>query len=540
MKTKLLIICILFYALKLNAQTGTTTMPRLTRQGNVAQLLVDNKPYLILGGELGNSSASSMAYMEPNWIKLNKMHLNTVIVPVYWELMEPTEAKFNFALVDKLIESGRYHHLKLVLLWFGAWKNSMSCYAPLWVKTNTTRFPRAEDASNIKQEIMTPFSQNNLQADKKAFVALMSHLKAVDQNQHTVIMVQVENEIGMLPSARDHSSEANSAFHAAVPVGLINYLEKNKDALLPETKSKWEANGFKTKGSWEEVFGKNLATDEIFMAWYFARYVNEITVAGKLAYNLPMYVNAALNRPNKNPGEYPSAGPLPHLMDVWKAGAPAIDIFSPDIYFPELKHWADLYVRSSNPLFIPEADLKLAADAKAFYVMGHYNAIGFSPFSIESVRKPDDEPIGKAYNILSQLSPLITKYQGKGLIDGVLLEEGADSVQVKLGGYILTAKHDYTFGRVARPKDAIWPATGAIIIAVGPGEFFVGGTGTIITFKPDAANLSAGIAYADEGQFIGGKWVAGRRMNGDQDHQGRHIRIPVNEFGIQHIKVYKY
>src|SRR5665213_355893 len=495
MKAKLFALIMLFCAFEAGAQ-NVTNLPRLSAKENVTQLIVDNKPFIILGGELGNSSASSVAYMKPYWDKLERMHLNTVILPVYWELIEPSEGKFDFGLLDNLIASGRQHHLQFVLLWFGSWKNSISCYAPLWVKTNQNRFPRAKDESGIKQEILTPFNRNNLEADKKAFVALMRHIKAVDQIQHTVLMVQVENEIGMLPSARDHSAEANEAFLQPVPARLINYLTRNKAKLNPEIKSKWEQNGYKTTESWNDVFGKGLATGEIFMAWYFAVYTNEIAEAGKAVYNIPMYVNAALNRQNWKPGQYPSAGPLPHLMDIWKAGAPAIDILSPDVYFPDIQHWADLYTRPSNPLFIPEANIALGPDAKAFYVIGHYNAIGFSPFAIESSDKPEEEAIGKAYNILAQLSPLISKYQGRSLIYGVRLDNVTDSVQLHLGGYILTAKHAFTFGRAPRPKNVPWPQTGAIIINTGPGEFFVGGTGTIITFKPETAGQIAGIGLS--------------------------------------------
>ena len=178
-------------------------IPRLVKNGNYVQLLVDNKPYLILGGELGNSSASSNAYMRPIWPKLKQMNLNTVIAPVYWELIEPVEGRFDFSLVDTLIKNARLAGMKLVLLWFGAWKNSMSCYAPAWVKTNTARFPRALDKSGSQQEILTPFNKNNLEADKHAFVKLMQHIRQIDSNRNTVITIQVENEIGMLPDARD-------------------------------------------------------------------------------------------------------------------------------------------------------------------------------------------------------------------------------------------------------------------------------------------------------------------------------------------------
>ncbi len=535
MRSKVFITVILFFCLsKTNAQ------PKLVRNQNTVQLIVHNKPHLILGGELGNSSASSNEYMRPIWPKLKQMNLNTVIAPVYWELMEPTEGQFNFSLVDSLIENARTNGMKLVLLWFGAWKNSMSCYAPTWVKTNTSKFPRALDKNGIKQEILTPFNQKNLDADKKAFVNLMQHIKQTDSKENTVIAVQVENEIGMLPDARSHDEAANASFNGPVPDAFINYLKKNKSGLLPELKSIWESNGYKTSGNWEAIFGKGLSTDEIFMAWYYAKFANEIAAGGKAVYDLPMYVNAALNRAGWKPGQYPSAGPLPHILDVWKAAAPSIDIFAPDFYNPDFKHWCDLYARNLNPLFIPEIRFENGIDAKAFFAFGNYNCLSFSPFSIESTNHPEEEPIAKAYAILKQITPLITAYQPQENVRGFLLSKDSSTQQITLGYYRLTIKHDYTLGWSPEAKNDLWPLTGCIIISVAPGEFYVAGTGAVITVELTVAGKRAGILSIDEGRFENEKWTAGRRMNGDQDHQGRHVRIPVNEYSIQHVKMYTY
>jgi beta-galactosidase GanA len=541
----LAILCLL--ATLLHGQTPSatiqapppTTTPHLVRNNGCIQLSVDNHPFLIRGGELGNSSASGIAYMKPIWPKLVKMHLNTVIAPVYWELLEPKEGQFDYTLVDALIGNARQYRLRLVLLWFGTWKNSMSCYVPAWMKTDQSRYPRSTNSAGRPEEIITPFSENALTADKNAFKALMRHLKTIDAQQHTVLMIQVENEIGMLPEARDHSPRANEAFNNSVPKELIDYLVSHRNTLVPEMEQRWSAGGNQTSGTWEEIFGKGSATDELFMAWYFGKYVQEIAQAGKRIYDIPLYLNAALNAPGRKPGEYPSAGPLPHVMDVWKAAAPDIDFLSPDFYNPNFRYWCDRYSRKDNPLFIPEHRFEAGADVKALYAFGHYQAIGFSPFSIESTPKPESEPIGKCYELLAQLADQISAGKTNGRIDGVLLSKDADTTRLEMGAYKVTAAHDLRLGWSPKAKDTLWPLTGGIIIGLSPDEFYVAGTGIVLTFQPKGEGR-AGILSVEEGRFVNGKWQPGRRMNGDQDHQGRHVRIPEGEYGIQRVKLYTY
>jgi Beta-galactosidase len=478
--------------------------------------------------------------MQPVWKKLQQMNLNTVIAPVYWELLEPVENKFNFSMVDSLIINARRYKLKLVLLWFGSWKNSMSCYVPAWIKTNTEKYPRVIDRQGTPQEILSPFSKSNEGADKKAFVQLIQHIKQTDNKQNTVIAIQVENEMGMLPNARGYEAGASAAFANNVPEKLMNYLQAHKTNLTPEIKTLWEENGFKTSGNWETVFGKSLLTDEIFTAWHLACYANEIAQSGKKIYGLPMYVNAALNRPNWLPGQYPGGGPLPHLKTIWDAAAPSIDILAPDIYFPDFKNWCDKYTQTTNPLFIPEIRFEKGDDAKAFFAFGNYNCLSFSPFSIESTGHPEEEPIGKAYHVLRQISHLITKYQPENNVKGALLSKDSFTSHFISGNYELTVSHEYTLGWSAGSKDSTWPLAGCLIIHVAPDEFYVAGTGVVVTFKSTNPAKKAGFISVDEGYFENKKWIPGRRMNGDEDHQGRHVRIPCNEYSTQHIQLYTY
>jgi beta-galactosidase GanA len=521
------------------AQKAETKIPRLAKQGTAVQLIVDGKPFLILGGELGNSSASNLEYLRPYWQNFTKMNLNTILCPVTWETIEPREGVFDFTLVDSIIVSARRHDLRLVMLWFGSWKNSMSCYAPIWVKTDPKRFPRARSADGKAVEILTPFSDHNQYADARAFSALMKHIREADEKEHTVVMIQVENEIGMIPDARDYCDQANASFTQQVPLRLMTYLQKNKKTLNPELMKIWEKNGCKFSGTWEQVFGKGLRTDEIFMAWHFGRFTNAVTEAGKKEYPLPMYVNAALIRPNTRPGQYPSAGPLPHLMDVWRAAAPQIDFLAPDSYFRSFVEWCEKYDRSGNPLFIPEVGNDQSA-ANAFYAIAEHNAMGYSPFSIESLDNPSANLLSKAYDVLNQLEPLILKNQGGHAMAGALLDSAQHETAVRLGGYTFHVRHEYSWP-YARRQEGETPRFGGMIIMLSPDEFLIAGCGIVVTFETrNREDGIAGIGRIEEGGFDGGKWMPGRLMNGDQSHQGRHLYLPGGTYGIQKIKMYKY
>jgi beta-galactosidase GanA len=532
-------------------------LPQLRRQGTATQLIVDGRPFLVRGGELGNSSGEP-DYLRPSWPRLKAMNLNTVVAPVYWDVVEPTDGKFDFSTVDGLIADARANEMRLVLLWFGSWKNSMSCYAPAWVKRDQARFPRSQDSTGRGLEILSPFHVANRDADTRAFTALMRHLRDTDGAQHTVILVQVENEIGMIPEARDRSPEAEKAFAAPVPPALMDYLKKNRAQLAPELLAVWNAAGGKASGNWVEVFGAGPAGEEIFMAWHFAQFTQAVAAAGKAELPLPMYANAALIRPGYQPGQYPSAGPLPHLIDVWRAAAPALDFLAPDIYFQNFSHWAQLYTRSGNPLFIPETLRSPEASVNVLYAFGALDAMGVCPFSIESGAEPAAGFLAASFDLVRQLTPLLAEQQGRGLTAGFLQEsaETRQPQQVRLGQWIFHA----SFERAAPPQlaDGLAVVVGAdnsalaaggrggaapaggLMITLGDDEFLFAGIGLTITFASTEAGQQAGILSVAEGRYVDGQWQHIRWLNGDQTHQGRHVRLEPGRFTIQRVKLYRY
>jgi hypothetical protein len=527
------------------AQSAAASLPHLETRGNTRQLIVDGKPFLILGGELHNSSSSSLDYMKPIWPVLAAMHLNTVLAPVSWELIEPEEGKFDFTTVDGLIEDARKNHLRLVFLWFGSWKNTYSSYVPEWVKRNIQRFPRVQTSDGRGTERLSPFAKENELADARAFVALMRHLRQKDGELHTVIMVQVENEVGVIPEARDHSEAADKAFASSVPAELLSKLQVSS-RLGPELRAIWDAAGNKRSGAWEEVFGRGPVTEDLFMAWHYARYVNSVVAAGKAQYPLPMFVNAALIRPNYQPGQYNSGGPLPHSLDLWRAGAPAVDSFSPDIYFDNFAEWAQRYHRDGNPLFVPEAVGGAAGAANAFYAVGQLQAIGFSPFAIDdagSTRTRDKTgesgaEVAASYAVLAELAPLILQKQAESKIATVLLEGPSQrSGRVALGDYTFTVEP-------ASPVDA-GKRGAAMFLQMGPEEYIVAGSGNL-TITPSTSPGSpgptiAGIVSIDEEVFEDGHWFRKRRLNGDESGQGRVLRLQdPRSATILRVKLYRY
>jgi hypothetical protein len=511
------------------------TLPHLEQRGVTLQLVVDGKPFLMLAGELHNSSSSSLEYMKPIWPRLAAIPLNTVLTPISWELVEPAEGKYDFTLIDGLLAQAREQRLRVVFLWLAAWKNGMSSYAPVWVKQDTKRFPRVvlhNNEANILSTI-TGFSDATRDADAGAFAAVMQHIREVDSRDHTVIMMQVENEVGILGDSRDHSPAAEQAFAAAVPPQLIEYLKIHRDTLDPELRELWRQQGEKTSGTWAQVFGDTPRADEIFMGWNYARYVQAVTTRGKAAYALPMYVNAWLASQDTAPGDYPSGGPQPRVINTWKASGSAIDIYSPDIYLPNFSYWASRYHRSDNPLFVPETSGSDGA-TNVFDAVGEYAAIGFSPFAIDSFSPEQMTDLGASYSAIASVAPILLDQQTKGNVHGFSLTRDHPSVEFSMNGYMVHVSLDEIFGDHSEKGFGL-------IIATGQDEFLGAGKGFRVLITARAPSpFKLGYASIDEGTYDDGKWKPGRRLNGDENDQGSYWRFDASSIKIEKAVLYRY
>lgn len=541
-----------------------------------AHIVAGGRPMLMIGGEMGNSSASTLEDVQGYFAHLRKMGLNTVLAPLSWELIEPEEGKFDMSTLNNILSEARKNDLKIVLLWFGAWKNSMSCYAPEWFKRDTRRFPRARALDGRPVEEASSLSANVLSADTRAFCRIMEHLRDFDREQ-TVIMIQVENEIGMIDVPRDYSPDATRMFNSPIPGQLADYLNKNRKSLHPYIADKLDKSGAGqiARQSWKELFGGDAYGEEIFQTWTYARYVEQVASAGRKIYNLPMYVNVALNSRGRHPGQYPSGGPLAHLIDLWHCGAPSIDVLGVDIYDKGVRDWLQKYHLENNPLFVPEIRLEDKAAMYALYAFGHHDAMGFCPFSIEDYPlysadgntdmsgmdlSQDDQlnafaktrksmsPIASAYGLLRQVEPLIIERQGTDDMDAVLLDnDNREAVITTPDGIRLTIRHSYSLGWEPGAKDDVWPEQACIILRTGKEDYLLIGSGVVVTYSPaesaDAwkkGDARIGLAKCEEVDFRDGKMHILRHLNGDQTHQGRHVRIPVGQYQIQHFRLYRY
>jgi hypothetical protein len=490
--------------------------PRIVEKDGRYALFVEGRPYLMLGGQLHNSSAWP-SELPQIWDSMAALHANTMETPVYWEQIEPREGSFDFSNVDQFVEGARAHNLHLIFLWFGTWKNGNMHYVPAWVKADTKRFPHTIRPDGEPIDVLSPISRNTLAADKAAFTALMRHLKQIDGEQHTILMVQVENESGNLGSVRDNSPEANREFAGAVPADLL-------------------AATHKQPGSWSQVFGTE--ADETFQVYHQAKYMNEIAAAGKAEFAIPLYINVWISPPVKElpqrqivlPGiQYPSGGPVQKMIGLWKALAPAIDVIGPDIYGSDSSFYRELlrtYHRPDNPLMIPET-ARSDNFAKFFYYMLGEGGIGFSPFGVDQSgwNILGDEPWKAHANNFALIGPMdreIAQLEFDGKLKTAVEEPGQATQELDFGGWQATVAFGFPQRdgeRAPGTKDAHGTA---LVAQLGPDEFLVTGVDASVIFHLPGKMpwIHSEFVTAEQGAYENGVWKPAKLLNGDETDRG--------------------
>jgi hypothetical protein len=507
-------------------QSNLGTIPKIVEKDGRHALLVDGKPFLMLGGQAHNSSA--WPGMMPQVLGAVKtMHANTLEVPIYWEQIEPQPGKFDFSMIDTLLKQVRKNNVHLVLLWFATWKNGSNHYMPEWMKHDAVKYPNITSRNGQPVDSPSPHTQVAMEADAKAFASVMGYLKKADP-QYTVLMVQVENEPGAWGSIRDYSSNAQKLFEDQVPAELLK-----PEVLKALNKPVVE------KGTWQEVFGDD--ADEYFHAWSVAHYTGYVAAAGKAVYPLPMYANAALRDPITNPkaGTYESGGPTDNVIPIWKAAAPAIDLVAPDIYIAESEKVLkviELYSRPDNALFVPEIG---SGDqyARYFYAVLAYGGIGFSPFGIDDngqgATKEETAarlgPIAQEYAMARPMMRELAKWTFEGKIKAVVEREDHAEQTIDLGSWQATV----SFGTSARRTEQAntRPIGKAMVVLLGENDFILIGSFCHFTFKPVGTNAGKAWQYlkVEEGKYENGNFKLLRVRNGDETDWGgpRFGAIPV-------------
>lgn len=534
--------------------------PQLVKQGNRTILTVDGEPFVALAGEIHNSDYTSLEYMEGIWKIADDLGMNTLLIPMSWDIVEPKEGEFDFSLTQGLIEQARRWNKKIGFLWFGSWKNAECMYAPDWVKTDLERFKRGqiEKGKNKAGRTISPnipvkmpyttlsyLCMETCEADAKAFAAFMKFIKDFDENEATVISVQVENETGLLGNAREVSDEADELFAQPVPQDFADYMKSHTDTMVADVKEAVE-QGAKS-GNWTEVFGA--VADELFSAYHVAGYVERVAARGKAEYPLPMTANCWLDKGGE-PGSYPTGGPVSRVHEVWNYCAPSIDILCPDIYVPNFMEVCDEFTRRDTPLYIPESATHSYCAPRLAYCVGHYHSICYSPFGFDDIGKPftavqgflfgmdvtdpalqtpqDFEEYAVTGKNLQGLLPLIGKQLGSSNLQATCGEAGAQGMMTFDNLQVMT-----TYQNQMQPRNDGY----CLCVKVAENEvYLMGNACSIMLMSGEAGKSNLDLLLVEEGSFDENhQWKTGRRFNGDET-----ARLGFDKPGVLHVKYFTY
>lgn len=524
-----------------------SSIPEIRIDQGIPTLYVKDEPFFALSGEVHNSSAESLDYMEEKvWPNLKGLNLNTLIVPLYWDRIEPEEGVFDFSLLDGLIGQARAQEMHLILLWFGLWKNGESMYVPNWVKQDAVTYFRAEKITGEKMNTISPLCEAGIKKDMNAFRKIMAHIRETDKEESTVIMMQVENEVGLLGSPCDYCQKAQETFAQQVP----------KELAQPAIKwgqTSAEKHG-KLSGTWKEIFGAD--AEEAFMAYHFARAIEQITAAGREEYPLPCYVNAWLKQFPWYPGSYPSGGPVKEMHKIWKIAAPSLFTMAPDIYVPYVADVMNEYGYAKNPLLVPEVRKDAVTASYALHAFTKHHAICYSPFGIEELGEPLDkvktpteemitalkfdplsfdltgsrEALSQVYHLIDKMKPLYLKYRGTSHMKSYL--QGNETDQ---GEYFRFDNYDIEVDYF--PKTVGCPAASGVIFEITESKFLlVGMMSSFHFYSKPGENTKAEFLKIEKGDIIEGVFCPELEMNGDE----RMLMHMMNELTCYLVEMYKY
>ncbi len=489
-------------------------IPRIEKSDGHFHLLVEGKPFFVLGAQVHNSGGWPAA-LDAAWPVLAAMHCNTVSVPAYWEAIEPNEGSFDFSTVDEIVLGARAHNLHVVLSWFGTWKNGAMTYAPAWIKENPRKYPPVLDSAQQPVEALSPLGDASREADRTAFAALMTHLKSIDGTRHTVILVQVENEAGVLGSDRDYSAQGNARFHEQVPTEVLASLGRIKE-----------------HGTWSEVFAER--APEAFMSYWTARYIDSVAEAGKSAYPLPMYVNVW---PREQPGllrpgfSSPSGGAVAWLLPMWKRIAPHIDLICPDIYDEDEDSYQNLltlYNRGDNPLYVPETGGSIAHAKNMFVTFASPNSLGISIFGVDGGMSAQNlesfkgwgSEVAMNFALFGPAAEAFRSLSDAGDLKAVIEEEGLANPTMTFDQFDVAVRFGPVLNGYGGPRGRGNPQrNGRVLVGqISSDEFLIGGMNANIVFAPKlgSALTHAMLVTVQEGHFDAGVWHTERLLNGDE------------------------
>ncbi|SBS72184.1 DUF5597 domain-containing protein [uncultured Microbacterium sp.] len=501
----------------------------LRREG----LHVHGKPFTVLGAELHNSSSSSLRAIDEAFARVRELGANTVLAPVSWAQFEPAEGDFDTTLIDGMIRAAEREDLRLIPLWFGSWKNGMSSYLPAWVKRDTTRFPRAVVAGTGAIEHLSPFADENKRADCAAFAALTARIAASDAASR-VIMVQVENEVGLLGDSRDRSTRAEFRWQSPVPAEVIDAVDRASGSPI---RAVWADRGCPREGEWSSVFGDGIEADEVFMAWGYATYVDSVAAAGKTVLNIPMFANVWLDSEieldlpaevaeamlamagGMRPGIYPSGGPVPGMAPVWASLISSLDFVGPDVYFGSFDDLFADYRGTFGHLFIPEMRASPIGVSHMFRAVAEHRALGVSPFGVDSIVQgtAEDSALRDGYRLLAAVTQFHEAHPGS-IMRGFMLDADTPSAEFAFEGITVTIGTQDPYGF----QTPTYPAYGAVVQDADE-SFLIVGRGFTARFSAQG-NRSVGILSVTE-LDSGDERAVARELNGDQTGSGSHVKL---------------